>query len=86
MRYISCLIMYGMVVNCHGDQISLDFIGFFIHDNLCTQCFRYNICNAWFLDNLNWKIFMHENIHVLNVCVNKFSRVPHENNLTRKFC
>ena len=28
---------------------------------------------------------MHENIHVLNIRVNKFSRVPHENILTRKF-
>ena len=29
---------------------------------------------------------MYENIHVLNICVNKFSRVPHENTLIRKFC
>ena len=29
---------------------------------------------------------MHENIHVLNICVNKFSRVPHENILTQNFC
>ena len=28
---------------------------------------------------------MHESIHVLNICVNKFSRVPHKNILTRKF-
>ena len=27
---------------------------------------------------------MYGNIHVLNVCVNKFSWVPHENILTRK--
>ena len=26
--------------------------------------------------------FVYENIHVLNICVNKFSRVPHENILT----
>ena len=29
---------------------------------------------------------MYENIHVLNIRVNKFSRVPHENILARKFC
>ena len=29
---------------------------------------------------------MHKNIHVLNVHVNKFSWVPHENILTYKFC
>ena len=29
---------------------------------------------------------MYENIYVLNVHVNKFSWVPHENILTRKFC
>ena len=28
---------------------------------------------------------MYENIHVLIICVNKFSKVPHENILTRKF-
>ena len=28
---------------------------------------------------------MYKNIHVLNICVNKFSRVPHKNILTRKF-
>ena len=34
---------------------------------------------------VNWEIFMYENIHVLNIRVNKFSRVPHKNILTRKF-
>ena len=34
---------------------------------------------------VNWEIFVYENIHVLNIRVNKFSRVPHENILTRKF-
>ena len=29
---------------------------------------------------------MYENIHVLNVYVNKFLWVPHENTLTQKFC
>ena len=28
---------------------------------------------------------MYENIHVLNVCVNKFLWVPHENILTQNF-
>ena len=28
---------------------------------------------------------MYENIHVFNIRVNKFSRVPHENILTLKF-
>ena len=31
------------------------------------------------------EIFVYENIHVLNIRVNKFSRVPHKNILTRKF-
>ena len=31
---------------------------------------------------VNREIFMYENIHVLNICVNKFSRVPHESILT----
>ena len=38
-----------------------------------------------FLSTVNREIFMYENIHVLNIRVNKFSRVPHENILTRKF-
>ena len=32
------------------------------------------------------EIFVYENIHVLNIRVNKFSRVPHETILTGKFC
>ena len=31
---------------------------------------------------INREIFVYENIHVLNIRVNKFSRVPHENILT----
>ena len=34
---------------------------------------------------VNREIFVYENIHVLNIRVNKFSRVPHENVLTQKF-
>ena len=34
---------------------------------------------------INWKIFVHKNIHVLNVCVNKLSWVSHENILRQKF-
>ena len=34
---------------------------------------------------VNREIFVYENIHVLNIHVNKFSRVPLENILTRKF-
>ena len=36
-------------------------------------------------NTVNREIFVYENIHVLNIRVNKFSRVPHENILTRKF-
>ena len=36
-------------------------------------------------NTVNREIFVYENIHVLNVRVNKFSWVPHENILTRKF-
>ena len=35
---------------------------------------------------INQEIFVYENIHVLNIRVNKFLRVLHENILTRKFC
>ena len=35
---------------------------------------------------VNPEIFVHENIHVSNVCVNKFLWVSHKNILTRKFC
>ena len=35
---------------------------------------------------VNQEIFVHDNIHVLNVHVNKFSRVLHENILKRKSC
>ena len=31
---------------------------------------------------VNREIFVYKNIHVLNIRVNKFSRVPHENILT----
>ena len=34
---------------------------------------------------VNREIFVYENIHVLNIGVNKFSRVPHKNILTQKF-
>ena len=34
---------------------------------------------------VNQEIFVYENIHVLKIRVNKFSRVPHENILTQKF-
>ena len=34
---------------------------------------------------VNREIFVYENIHVLNIRVNKFSRVPHENILIWKF-
>ena len=35
------------------DQIFVDFVGFLsmkIYVVLYTQCLRYNICSAWFLD------------------------------------
>ena len=35
-----------------------------------------------YVHTVNWEIFIYENIYVLNVQVNKFSRVPHENILT----
>ena len=35
---------------------------------------------------VNWEIVMYENIHVLNIHVNKFLWVPHQNILTQKFC
>ena len=38
------------------------------------------------LYTINWENFKYENIHVLNVSVNKFLWVPHKNILTRKFC
>ena len=36
--------------------------------------------------SINQKIFVNENIHLLNVCVNKLSWVSHENILRQKFC
>ena len=47
--------------------------------------------NSWNLSTskkpttINWEIFVYENIHVLNIRVNIFSRMPHKNILTRKF-
>ena len=38
--------------------------------------------HAW---TVNWEIFLYENIHVLNIHVNKFSGVTYENILTRRF-
>ena len=38
-------------------------------------------------NTVNREIFVYENIHVLNIRVNKFSRVPHENNyFNTKIC
>ena len=34
----------------HGDQIYVDFVRLFIHENLYAWCLRYNICSAWFID------------------------------------
>ena len=41
---------------------------------ICTYACTYTV---------NQEIFMYENIHELNIRVNKLSRVPHENILTR---
>ena len=40
------------------------------------------IANQLSIHTVNREIFVYENIHVLNIRVNKFSRVPHENILT----
>ena len=52
-----------------------------------TKLSRYTVCYFGGLGKLtentvNLEIFVYENIHVLNIRVNKFSRVPHENILT----
>ena len=39
-----------------------------------------------YIHTVNWEVFMYENIHVLNVHINKLLWVSHENNLARKFC
>ena len=44
------------------------------------------MCHEWYMNTVNWEIFVYENIHVLNICVNKLSVVPHQNTLTQKFC
>ena len=41
-----------------------------------------NMCACDLPDTVNREIFVYENIHVLNIHVNKFSRVPHKNILT----
>ena len=38
-----------------------------------------------YANTVSKNIFMYENILMLNIHVNKFSMVPHENNLTQKF-
>ena len=38
-----------------------------------------------FVPTKDQEIFVYENIHVLNIRVNKFSRVPHKNILPQKF-
>ena len=35
---------------------------------------------------INRENFVHENIHMLNICVNIFRAVSQENTLTQKFC
>ena len=37
-------------------------------------------------NTVNWEIFVHENIHALTVCVNKFSWVPHKKFITAHAC
>ena len=45
----------------------------------------YYVCFAELGYTINREIFVYENIHVLKIRVNKFSRVSHKNILTRKF-
>ena len=55
-------------------------------DTLFMSCLVHKLHLSDYVPTLNQEIFVYENIHVLNIHVNKFSRVPHENILTRKFC
>ena len=41
------------------------------------------IMHILYANTLNKNIFVYENIYVLNIHVNKFSMVPHENILTQ---
>ena len=56
---------------------------FYYHTYVLDVYYCNGIC--MFSVTVNREIFVYENIHVLNIRVNKFSRVPHENISTRKF-
>ena len=66
---------------------------------MCTSCYGTFILPYFFLKTVqvpckmklqmhtvNPELFVYEDIHALNIRVNKFSRVPNENILTREFC
>ena len=55
-------------------------------DTLFMSCLVHKLHLSDYVPTVNQEIFVYENIHVLNICVDKFSRVPHENILTQKFC
>ena len=56
-----------------------------------TMCFNIGLTNVYYVvstvysTTINQEIFVYENIHVLNIHVNKFSRVPHKN-FNTKIC
>ena len=56
--------------------------------HIATILYRYFYFNfnMWKQYTVNREIFVYENIQVLNIRVNKISRVPHKNTLTWKFC
>ena len=55
-------------------------------DTLFMSCLVHKLHLSDYVPTVNQEIFVYENIHVLNIHVNKFSRVPHKNILTQKFC
>ena len=67
------------------DYIDHNSISYCVHVMLIRYIEQNSKLEHSFVYTVNQEIFVYENIHVLNIRVNKFSRVPHENILTRKF-
>ena len=59
----------------YNEGISLLILVLLTNSDFCKNLTTlYMVCIT-----VNREIFMYENIHVLNIHVNEFSRVPHEN-------
>ena len=83
----NCIVLVKFAcTSCEDIPLALTHYPLAAHDHWLPEFLMCAYCTHMkYSCTINREIFVYENIHVLNICV-KFSRVPHENILTQKFC